>query len=83
MKSGMCVILSGKNVKFLSVETGCIYAVSNSYPLTLNDLHLHLQMHLKILLEFHCLCIRQLGNLLHFEVMLCNLCFIFCKMTFN
>jgi len=53
MNSGLCVIISGRNVKFSGVKTGSIYAVSNSYPLTLIDLRLHVQMHIKTLIEFH------------------------------
>jgi len=52
MNSGRCVILFGKNVRFSDVKTGFICALSNSYPLTLNDLRLHMQMRIKTLLEF-------------------------------
>jgi hypothetical protein len=44
----LCFFLE-KNIKFLVVKNRLYvsYAVSNSYPLALNDLCLHMQMYLK------------------------------------
>jgi len=44
--------MHGTTVK-KKVKTGSIYAVSNSYPLTLIDQRFYVQMHIKTLLEFH------------------------------